>query len=201
MDDKTFDDPEIAKNWMSLIESGSAKIRETDIYPKLKAWAHTISGSEILEIGCGQGACSAALSLIPCKYAGIDPSPLLIERAGKLYGGENRKFLLGNAYTLPFEDKSFDAAFSVALVHLLSDLQKAFDEMGRVLKSKGQFLIITANPGAYSLWTQNLTSKDVLHFHTLDEIGNSLKRAQLKILKTETFRDEKFILIQGETGV
>jgi hypothetical protein len=59
------------------------------------------------------------------KYTGIDLSPILIDRAEQLYSFENRSFLVGSIYDLPFSNGSFDAAFSVNLWHLLADLDMA----------------------------------------------------------------------------
>ena len=55
---------------------------------------------------------------------------------------------------MPFLDETFDAAFSVSVWHLISDLKKAAEELSRILKSHEQFLSISANPAAYSLWTE-----------------------------------------------
>jgi SAM-dependent methyltransferase len=149
MDDKVFDHKS-ALSWIDMIESDIAKVREQDIYPKLNAWISQASASNILEIGCGQGACS---NRIDGTYTGIEPSQYLIDRAILLYSGPNRKFLLGNAYDLPVSNSSFDAVFSISVWHLLSDLLLAAKELSRVLKNEGHFLIITANPDAHSVWT------------------------------------------------
>lgn len=225
MDDKTFDDQKTALEWISSVESEKGRIRDGDIYPRLKNWVNHASPKEILEIGAGQGICSDKIDLDGRNYTGLEPSPLLVDRANELYHHENRRFLLGNAYTLPFSDGVFDAAFSVAVWHLLSDIQKAAIELSRVLKTNGHFLIITANPNAYSLWTDlytdskfdgrrfdgkvrhddNSVSHDVLYLHTFDEIVSSLQAASLKIQATETFRTSEkskgqqyFISIRGQ---
>jgi hypothetical protein len=93
-----------------------------------------------------------------------------------------------------------------------------------VLKKNGSFLIITANPGAYSAWkglyadlkltgkrlegTMQLgtaASHDVLFLHTFDEIRDSLQEAGLIVEGVETFRPSKqlkdqkmLIAIQGK---
>ena len=171
---------------------------------------------DILEIGCGQGICSDKTDLDGRKYTGIELSSLLVSRAKELYRHENRRFLVANAYALPFSDGAFDAAFSVAVWHLLADLKKAAEELSRVLKAGGHFLIITADPGAYSAWTGRYTDikldgrrfegavqlpdkselREVLYLHTLDEIMKSLQAVGLKIHMTETIRN--FISIQGQ---
>jgi len=224
MDDKTFDDPKIAQEWMETVEGEGARIRETDIYPRIRSWINRVSPLEILEIGSGQGACSDKVELRGRKFTGLEPSPFLVDRANGLYLGENRRFVVGNVYSMPFLDGTFDAAFSVAVWHLLSDLKTAARELCRVLKPSGHFLIITANPGAYVAWTNRYTSTqmdgfrfkgkvevdgqrisdDVLYLHALDDILNSLRSVDLRVHETETFRnlkastEKQYISIRGQ---
>jgi len=198
MDDQNFDQ-KTALEWMSIVESEKVKIRDSDIYPLLGAWLDQTQGVKVLEIGCGQGACSEKLSLAGRSYIGVDPSPYLIERAKQLQQSDKKRYLLGNVYDLPFEADIFDAAFSVAVWHLLSDLEKAANELSRVLKEKGHFLIITANPQAYSLWKG---PSDVIYQYSQVEVMSSLQEARLEVQSTETFRNSEgqdlFISIKGQ---
>ena len=210
MDDRTFDE-QTARQWIRTIENRANLVREQDLYPRLTAWIEMASPGRILEIGCGQGDCSGKINLAGRSYVGIDPSPFLIERAKELYESENRRFQSGNAYALPVADRQFDAMFSVMVWHLLGDIQIAAREMGRVLKPGGHFLIVTANPDAYSEWAglylnariegrrfegdMQLDGKtldhDVLYFHSLNEIVDSLELAEFKVGLVEPFRKSK----------
>ena len=210
MDDRSFDE-QTAQQWIRGIESGTNRQREQDVYPRLSAWVDRQAPASILEIGCGQGACSDRISLPGRRYTGIDPSRFLISRARELYESESRQFLVGNAYELPFCERTFDAAFSVMVWHLLRDLRTAAMEMSRVLRPGGPFLIVTANPGAYAEWTELYTNKkcagcrlegdllldgkvidhDVLYFHALEEISNSLHLAKFEIASIEQFRKSR----------
>lgn len=227
MDDRTFDE-QTARQWIRTIESGTNPVREQDLYPRLRSWVETASLARVLEIGCGQGDCARKLDHAGRTYIGIDPSPFLIERAKELCVTENRQFQLGNAYALPFADRQFDGVFSVLVWHLLSDIQRAARELGRVLKRSGHFLIITANPDAYAEWMSlyvntriegrrfegdmlregTIVDHDVLHFHTLEEITSSLKLAHFQVGSVEPFRRsrlgagrEYLIAIQGKLPV
>jgi SAM-dependent methyltransferase len=157
-----------------------------------------------------------------CNYTGIDLSPILIDRAKQLYDSENRHFLTGSIYDLPFSDYSFDAVFSVNLWHLLADLRKASAELSRVMRVKGNFRIIKANPNAYSLWTGLYTdtkidgccfegrvrladqsvAREILYLHTLEDIVRSLEDAGMEILEVEEFRkssdgQNQYVSIRG----
>jgi ubiquinone/menaquinone biosynthesis C-methylase UbiE len=147
---------------------------------------------------------------------------VLVDRAKQLYRQHNRQFVLGNAFELPFGDGAFDAAFSVAVLHLLENLPKATQELSRVLKLGGSFLMITANPDAYSAWKKRYTdtklegrrfegtvqlqdqseSREVLYFHALEEIGEALESVGLHIQGIQTFRaspegEKYFVAIEG----
>jgi ubiquinone/menaquinone biosynthesis C-methylase UbiE len=223
MDDQNFEDSKTALEWIQRIESDNAKLRERDLYPRLRDWIRHVSPQEILDVGAGQGICSDHLELGHRKYTGLEPSLCLLDRAKELYPQENRKFVLGNIYQMPFSDGLFDAVFSVSVWHLLSDLKQGSAEVSRVLKGSGHFLIITANPEAYSLWTSQYTqfvlagrrldgkvvedgkviSQDTLYLHTLEEISKALELAGLKTTKVETFRSNEkkqcqYICIQGQ---
>ena len=223
MDDRTFDDPIIAEEWMELVESGS--IRDSDIHPMLRAWIETHNPHQVLEIGAGQGLCSDNIDLKNRHYTGIDPSPYFIQRAQELYGDPSRTFLLGNAYALPFKKSTFDAVFSVMVFHLLENLEKATQELSRVLKANGSFLLVTANPDAFDQW-KNLYptptvnghriegsmklggrqyTKDILYLHSLETLKSCFQAADLEIQRTQTFRSTKknnqqnfLILITGK---
>jgi ubiquinone/menaquinone biosynthesis C-methylase UbiE len=223
MDDKTFDQ-QTALDWINSIETEGKSHRDDDIYPMLDTWIKRASPLSVLDIGCGQGICSDKIDLNDRSYTGVEPSSVLLNRAKQLYPLEHRNFLLGNAYLLPLLDNSFDAAFSILVWHLLSDLRLAAHELSRVLNKRGNFLIITANPAAYSAWkglysdlkltgqrlegTMQLggaKSHDVLHLHTFDEIQDSLQNAGLLVEEVQTFRPSKqdegqkmLISIQGK---
>ncbi len=207
MDDRTFDD-DTALQWIESVENSKASLSDIDIYPTIRSWLSQSDMVNVLEIGSGQGICSDKIDTIHCKYTGVEPSPLMTERARKLYAGKNRRFVLGNAYALPFSDGAFDGCFSILVWHLLADLRLANQELSRVLKPGGHFLIITANPASYSAWkgfykhyelhgnrlegTMQLTEKheshDVLFLHKECELLDSLRVSGLSVESTQTFR-------------
>lgn len=213
MDDRNFDENS-ALDWIQLIEDPfSLEVRNQDLYPFLKNWILKTSAKNILDLGCGQGICSDHLGLTAQQnYTGLDASLQLIARAEQLYSNSQRQFVVGSLYQLPFQDKSFEAAFSVATWHLLEDLSSAAKELARVLK--GNFLIVTADPAQYEFWTQNYYNpkqigvrfegfykskvgdqlKDVLYLHDQKQILSSLEEHGLQIDRTEVHRRSLYIL-------
>jgi len=223
MDDRNFDQ-QTAQAWINAVEKPGKSWRDDHVYSKLNHLIHETSPKTILDIGCGQGICCEKVKLSQCTYTGIEPSPFLLDRAKQLYSSRDKIFLPGNAYDLPVPNQSFDAAFSILVWHLLMDIEKASSELSRVLAKNGHFLIVTANPDAYSAWKSlyfdaKLTgnklegtmrlgealSQDVLYLHTFNEIKKSLQNVGLNIEHTETFSPKSespelkmLILIQGK---
>lgn len=207
MDDKTFDEAE-AKDWIKGIEAAKQSARDQDIYPSIKDWIKKNNLKNFLDVGCGQGICSEKIDLVGKIYTGVEPSGVMISRANEVYKAENRHFVQGNIYDLPFANHSFDGVFSILVWHLLSDLDKANSELSRVLCVGGKFHIITANPQSYDVWksfykdiklhgkrlegtmelSNGMRSTDTLFLHNLNEILNSMEKFSLVIENMETFR-------------
>lgn len=214
MDDKNFNQ-KTASEWIKIIEDPSARIRENDIYPLIRDWLFQSNAQNVLDIGCGQGVCSAHLGNIQTEYVGIDPSSELIFRANELYANASRIFTKGSAYEIPFQDKHFYSAVSVAVWHLLNDIAKASSELNRVLKDDGKFLIITADSNQSQSWTDRYEEKkfdgpafvgkisnpdgtitfDTLYLRSLDEIKSHLEAVGLKVSRIEKIRS--FVAIFG----
>jgi ubiquinone/menaquinone biosynthesis C-methylase UbiE len=158
----------LAKEWIDWVEAPDPEgTREKEIFPYIRKWLKEFDLKTIVDIGCGQGSCSA---LLPenTKYVGIDSSQTLIDRAKELFTSPNRESLVGDAYDLPLENDSYDAVMSIWVWSHLKDLRKAAKEMYRILKKGGRFLVITANPATYE------ERKTFYKEYTIDEKENKL---------------------------
>jgi ubiquinone/menaquinone biosynthesis C-methylase UbiE len=97
-------------------------------------------GALALEIGCGTGAVSRVLAAMPGirKVVGIDPAPILVEKARELAKDLSRlSFQVGDGRALPFADASYDlVVFHTTLCHV-PDPEQALREAHRVLRVDG----------------------------------------------------------------
>jgi SAM-dependent methyltransferase len=96
-------------------------------------------GSTLLDLGAGPGTYTRALSARGHKCLGLDYSWNVIKIAkSKDAGG---RYLQGEAYHLPFHDRSFDAVLCVGVLQSLQSINEAMVEMQRVLKPGGYLLL------------------------------------------------------------
>lgn len=99
-------------------------------------------GKRVLEVGCGRGSLSCYFSDagFDCKL--IDSSEKAINIAEEIFKTNNLKaeFVVGDAYNLPFNNKSFDLVFSIGLLEHFEEIEKPMQEQIRILDSGGLFL-------------------------------------------------------------
>lgn len=102
-----------------------------------------VEGKRVLDLGCGTGRIIKDLKDLGADVVGCDISEKMLEIARKKFA--NVEFHKADAYDLPFEDKSFDVVVALFVVVHLRDLEKAFDEMYRILKPGGHLIVSNIN--------------------------------------------------------
>jgi SAM-dependent methyltransferase len=104
--------------------------------------ASRVREGRILDLGAGPGLLSLELvRLSPhVEVLGVDPSPGMVALAKRLCRRmkDRVRFLVGEAYHLPFPPSSFELVVSVGVLHHLLDLPRALKEVRRVLKPGGE---------------------------------------------------------------
>ena len=118
-----------------------------------------IEGEKILDIGSGIGIMASALQNLGADTMGVDKfifpdekqnyySIQEFDKLNTLWQKENIKIIKSDAVNekLPFPDKIFDLVICDATIeHLPESPKKLFQEVHRVLKDNGAFLVTTPN--------------------------------------------------------
>ncbi len=115
------------------------------------ALADIKKGETIVDLGAGGGIdCFIAAKKLgkKGKVIGIDLTDEMIEKAaasavkvGDALGYYNVEFKAGNIMELPVEDNSVDLVISNCVINLTEDKTKVFNEIFRILKPGGRFII------------------------------------------------------------
>jgi SAM-dependent methyltransferase len=108
-----------------------------------------VAGKRIVEIGCGGGQNSIALTKWGATCVGVDPSLAQLDHARRLAldHGVDVPFVAGVTEDLgAFPDESFDIVLSSYAFDYVTDLQRAYDEVWRVLKPEGLFVFCLSHP-------------------------------------------------------
>jgi ubiquinone/menaquinone biosynthesis C-methylase UbiE len=102
-------------------------------------WLSAPKGLHWVEVGCGNGAFTEELiaHAAPRAVSSIDPSEGQLAFARTRPAATLAEFRLGDAQSLPFPDKSFDAAAMALVISFIPDPAKAVAEMARVVRPGG----------------------------------------------------------------
>lgn len=99
--------------------------------------AKVSAGQQALDVGCGPGALTGALSEVlgPDHVTAIDPSELFVEACARRRPDVDVR--VGSAEALPFADHSYDVSLAQLVVNFMDEPQAGVDEMRRVTRPGG----------------------------------------------------------------
>ena len=82
-----------------------------------------VSGSLVLEVGCGTGKLTELLTARELNVDAVDPGPRMIELAKRRVGDrDDVRFHVGRFEDVPLPEKAFDAVFSATAFHWVDPL-------------------------------------------------------------------------------
>jgi ubiquinone/menaquinone biosynthesis C-methylase UbiE len=128
-------------------------------------------GGAALEIGCGAGFVSAHVAeTFEVIVTATDADPQMLAVARKKNGSiDNVTFSEADAGALPYGDSEFDLVIAQNVLHHVPDWRKAADEVARVLRPGGLFVLsdITGPSASMKLFSR---AKESHGFHDIEEL-------------------------------
>ena len=102
-----------------------------------------LHNKDILEVGSGRGGGASYILRYysPQSYTGLDISGNNISYCNQHYKNSDLVFVRSNAEKLSFKDHSFDVVLNVESEISYNNLEKFFQEVRRVLRPSGSFLL------------------------------------------------------------
>ncbi|MFC1871727.1 class I SAM-dependent methyltransferase [Chloroflexota bacterium] len=142
--DEGIDDAEIVKAYDRISQWPQFKVIRRIIIHELKR--HHPQGM-LVDVGCGTGyfLIDMARAFNDLKFVGVDISSQMVEKAtGNITSSgfiERVSFRVGDILRLPFESNSIDFVVSTLSLHHWIQPSQGLEEILRVLKPGGQFLV------------------------------------------------------------
>jgi demethylmenaquinone methyltransferase/2-methoxy-6-polyprenyl-1,4-benzoquinol methylase len=116
------------------------------------------TGAHALDLCCGTGDISFALTRGGAETTGLDFSPQMLEVAAQRqsvnskFKIQNLKFIQGDAQQLPFPENSFDIVTVGYGLRNLTSWERGLDEMFRVAKPGARLIVLDFGKPANAIW-------------------------------------------------
>lgn len=154
----------------------------------IQKYAGIENGKKILDAGCGWGRLLLGIvdRYSDLKISALDFQADAIEKGKRIIGEKNNnnniQWVTGDIQNLQFEDNSFDSIYSARVFQHLNSPEKGAEEIFRVLRPGGRFVIFLQNkvcplnityysrlysPKQVNNWFRSLPVKN-LHCTTMD---------------------------------
>ena len=104
-------------------------------------------GQSLIDLGCGAGMDIFITKMKNPKVGmlyGLDRLDSMLEKAKKVRDNkkfDNIEFIKGELINIPLENEAVDRVISNCVINLEPDKQKVYDEIYRILKEGGMFVI------------------------------------------------------------
>jgi trans-aconitate methyltransferase len=163
-------------------------------------------GERILDLGCGTGQLTAQLASAGATVWGIDADAAMIAKARQNY--PQLKFEQADARNFQVE-APVDAVFSNAMLHWVTEPERAIECISRVLKPEGRLVVEFGGKGNIQAIAQALANTleslgqsyvSPWYFPSLGDYAILLEKYGLEVVYG-TLRDRPTPLQDGETGL
>lgn len=157
--------------------------------PSLLSMLDSVSGLNVLDLGCGSGIYAEYLINQGAKVTSIDVSEEMINIVKERLGNKVKTYIQDLSIGLPKEHSgTFDIVISPLMIHYIEDLTQLFSDINRVLKKDGYFIFSTHHPfmDFQSTNTGNYFDRELL-IEKWDTIGKPIKVSFYRRSLTEIF--------------
>lgn len=150
-----------------------------------------IDGLKILDAGCGTGRTVRNLLHWGAEVTATDLSEEMVKIIKMKFS--KVEAIQSDIEELPFEDDTFDAAYSMLVIVHLKDLDRAFDEIYRVLKPGGYFILSNINQRKPPVLTTKKSEEIIIesYYHMPQHVIDALEASFFKIERDELVYEGK----------
>jgi SAM-dependent methyltransferase len=120
--------------------NGTTRSRDTFV-EKTGMPLESLRGKRVLDAGCGMGRFAEVCIDAGADLHAIDLSTAVEAASRNLRHHPNATFYQADIFNLPFADGTFDAIYSIGVLHHTPDTRRAFMSLTRLLKPGGRISI------------------------------------------------------------
>jgi SAM-dependent methyltransferase len=166
-------------------------------------------GKEVLEVGCGIGKDARFLTENGIDYTGLDYSFRTLQLAQKHFdfAGLKKRFVNGDAQSLPFRDNRFDLVMSIGVLHHVPGTAEACREAMRVVRPGGSVRIMFYHRHSYHYALVNYVVRPLVWLmlvfppmRLLLRAGPEKLRHMYAVCKENGFSRERVLAISADTS-
>lgn len=173
-----FTDRATAERYNKEVKKWMRKVSKSFV-SMAKKWG--ITEGRFLDVGTGTGilAIEFAKSIPGVEVTGLDLSDVVLELARENFQKSKAplkvSFEKGDAEDIPFEDDTFDLVVSSNTLHLIKNPIRMFDEIHRVLKPEGRFIISDHRRSWLGIFSAHIRAS-----FSPDEVKDFLRQSKLQ---------------------
>jgi len=173
-----FTDRATAERYNKEVKKWMRKVSKSFV-SMAKKWG--ITEGRFLDVGTGTGilAIEFAKSIPGVEVTGLDLSDVVLELARENFQKSKAPlkvfFEKGDAEDIPFEDDAFDLVVSSNTLHLIKNPIRMFDEIHRVLKPEGRFIISDHRRSWLGIFSAHIRAS-----FSPDEVKDFLRQSKLQ---------------------
>lgn len=170
------------------IGGGYNQTRKADpwLFSQMKALLDPSPEGKYLDIGCGTGNYTLEFAREGYPFIGVEPSEKMLSvaraRSARL------TWVKGHAEDIPLESQSIEAALASLTLHHWSDLGRGMQEVARVLKAGGSFVVFTSTPEQMKGYWLNhyfprMLARSIEQMPSLEAVLEALEQAGLRLVE------------------
>ncbi|MCW8334828.1 malonyl-ACP O-methyltransferase BioC [Vibrio sp. SCSIO 43135] len=169
-----------------------------------------LSGTTVVDLGCGTGYFSEQLLAKGAEVICIDLSSQMLEQANQRCGSEKVQYVLADAECLPLADNSVDFVFSSLALQWCTDLAVPLAEIKRIVKPKGRGVFSTLLDGSLNelkqAWREVDSYQHVNDFMTSNQVKIALAQSHctnhhLNLTPITVWYDTAFSVMRDLKGI
>lgn len=164
-------------------------VNKNDTLDTMVQFGGNLNGKKILDLGTGTGKVLKTLkaSYPDGSYYGVDLSKEMMDNIDKKYGFNLRVSKIEDLSC--FENNFFDVVTGRMVLHHSENLNKALQEVNRILKPGGKFIVCEGTPPdrySVSFYEEMFKFKEERHTFLLDDITNLMIKHNFKDITSKT---------------